>query len=173
MISKKMFGALNSQITKEFYSAYLYLSMASYFESETLPGFAHWMRIQAQEESSHGLILFNYVVDQDGRVVLGAVEAPPSDFTSPLDVFKKTLGHEREVTASIHRMVKLALEEGDFATHATLNWFVTEQVEEEANAKTLIGKLERCKSSSEGLAMLDTELAARVFTVPPPLVGKL
>jgi len=170
MISQKMLDAVNAQITKEFYSAYLYLSMASYFESETLPGCAHWMRIQAQEESCHGLIFFNYVCDQDGHVTLGPIPPPPAQFESALDAFRKVASHEREVTASIYDLVDIALVERDHATHAMLQWFVSEQVEEESSAKTIIGKLERIKGTSDALLLLDNNLGTRVFAMPSPLV---
>ncbi len=171
MLSKTLAKAISQQITKEFYSAYLYLGMESYFESETLPGFANWMRVQAQEESSHAMIFFNYLASQGHRADLGAIDAPPQEFSSPLDVFKKTLAHEREVTKSIYHLMEMAVGEKDFATQKFLDWFITEQVEEEANANTLIGKLERVKNSSEGLFMIDNELKARVFTLPAPLAA--
>ncbi|RCK75304.1 MAG: Ferritin-like protein 2 [Candidatus Ozemobacter sibiricus] len=173
MLSKTMAKAISQQITKEFYSGYLYLSMASFFESETLPGFAHWMRIQAQEESCHALIFFNYLSEQGHQAELGAIEAPPREFSSPLDVFKKTLEHEKQVTKSIYGLMEIAVGEKDFATQRFLDWFINEQVEEEATAHTLVGKLERIKNSSEGLFMLDNELQTRVFTVPAPLANKI
>ncbi|OIP31156.1 ferritin [bacterium CG2_30_54_10] len=169
MLSKKLADEISGQITKEAYSAYLYMSMASYFEVETLPGFAHWMRVQAQEESCHAMIFFNYMADQGQRVTFGAIDAPPFEFSSPLDVFKKTLAHEKIVTKSIYHLAEIAVGEKDFATQKFLDWLISEQVEEEKNASTLIGKLDRIKNSSEGLFMIDAELAARMFVLPAPL----
>ncbi len=170
MISRKMLESINLQISRELYSAYLYLSMASYFEVETLPGFANWFRIQAQEESCHAMIFFNYVSSRGGRFVPPAVEAPPSDFRSSADIFRRGLEHEKTVTASIYNLVEIAQSDKDFATQRFLDWFVNEQVEEEANFGAILGKLERIKESGEGLFMIDAELGARVFTTPAPLV---
>jgi len=173
MISKEMTDAVNKQIAKEFYSAYLYLSMASYFEVETYPGFANWMRVQAQEESCHAMIFFNYISAQGQRAILGEIDAPLAKFTDPLDIFKKTLAHEKIVTASIYNLVEIAISEKDYATQKFLDWFVTEQVEEESNANTIIGKLEKIKNSSEGLFLLDNELKTRIFALPAPLATAL
>lgn len=173
MISMKMVEALNGQIAKEFYSAYLYLGMAGYFEEQALPGFAKWMRVQGQEESAHAMILFNYVCEQGGRINLGVIEAPPQDFTSPSQIFEKVLAHEQGVTASIHKLVDIAVEERDYATRQMLDWFVAEQVEEESGAATLVARLNRVKNDPASVELLDKELAARVFNVPPPLVGKI
>lgn len=170
MISDKMREAINEQIRKEFYSAYLYMSMAAYFEDEALSGFGNWMRLQAQEESCHALILFNYVCEQGGRVSLGAIEAPEKEFKSPLDVFEQTVAHEKKVTASIHELVDIAMGEKDYATNSMLQWFVDEQVEEEAAADGVRTKLARI-GDGNGLFMLDKELGARVFTTPSPLAG--
>ena len=173
MLSKKMLKTLNEQIAKEWYSGYLYMQMAAYFDSENLPGFAHWMRVQGQEELSHGLIFFNYVCERDGYVELGPIESPVGKFDSPLDVFEKTLKHEQLVTALIHNLVNIAIEEKDHASKNRLEWFVSEQVEEEANATTMIGKLKRLKKDSEAIFLLDAENATRVFAVPAPLAGKV
>jgi ferritin len=173
MLSKKMLKTLNEQIAKEWYSAYLYMQMAGYFENENLPGFAHWMRVQAQEELCHGLIFFNYICERDGLVELGPVESPNQKFASPLEAFEKTLEHEQKVTASIHNLVNIAIEEKDHASKNRLEWFVAEQVEEEANATTLIGKLKRLKKDSEAIFILDGEVAARAFALPEPLLGKM
>ncbi|MFH1723080.1 MAG: ferritin [Elusimicrobiota bacterium] len=172
MINDKMTAALNDQITKEFYSAYLYMSMASYLEAQDLPGFAKWMRTQAQEELSHATIIFNYVCEQGSRAILGAIEAPTSDFKSLTDVFEHTLEHEKKVTASIHSLVDLAISERDHATKQFLEWFVKEQVEEEATAGTWLGQIKRV-GDGNALFMMDKEAGARIFTVPAPLVGKL
>lgn len=173
MLSDKMLKAINEQITKEFYSAYLYLSMAGYFEEQTLPGLAKWMRVQAQEESCHAMILFNYVNEQGGKIVLGAIEAPPCEFASVLDVFEKTLAHEKKVTASIYALMDTAVAERDYASRQMLDWFVTEQVEEEQNDNTIIAQLKRIKDDSNAMFLLDKDLGTRIFAVPAPLVGKI
>lgn len=173
MLSDKMLEALNSQIAKEFQSAYLYLGMSAYFEGESLPGFAKWMRIQAQEESSHALILFNYACARGGQVKLCAMEAPPVTFKSVLDVFEKTLAHEQFITDSVNKLMDVAIAESDYATQAMLKWFVTEQVEEEAGAGQILAHLRMMKGGSGGLFMMDRDLGARTFTVPSPLAGKL
>jgi ferritin len=161
MISKKMEEALNKQINAELYSAYLYFSMAADFETKNLPGFAHWMYMQAQEEKGHAIRIYNYINEQQGKVILGAIEAPQTDWVSPLDVFEASYKHERHVTALIHDLVALADEEKDYATHIFLQWFVTEQVEEEASASTVVDKLKMIGDSPQGLFMLDRELAQR------------
>src|SRR5215203_264239 len=126
--------AINNQINKELFSAYVYLSMSGYCESINLPGFAHWMRMQAQEEVSHGMRLFDYVNNRGGRVELQAIEKPPTDFQSPLALMQGTLEHEQRVTAMIEKLYELAAKENDYATQAELQWFIIEQVEEEKNA---------------------------------------
>lgn len=170
MLSKKLCTALNEQITKELYSAYLYLQMASWFDAHNLPGMANWMKIQAQEESSHAMIFYNYVTERGGTVELGAIAKPEVNCEKPVDVFKATLAHEETVTASINNLVSLAEEEKDYATRGRLLWFVDEQVEEEANAMALISTLEMVRDGN-GLFQLDRELGARVFNVPSPLAG--
>lgn len=171
MISEKMSQALSDQVTKEFFSGYLYMSMSSYFEAETLPGFATWMKIQAQEESCHGLIIFNYIAEQGGRAKLGAIDEPEFDFKSPLEVFEKGLEHEKKVTASIYNLVKIAREENDYATESMLKWFVDEQVEEEGNFDKIYSQLSRIKDGN-GIFILDKELGTRVFTTPSPLAAE-
>jgi ferritin len=172
MLDKKMTAALNDQITKEFYSAYLYMSMSAYFEGETLPGLAKWMRTQAQEESCHALMFFNYVCEQGGGVQLGAIKAPASSFKSPVEVLEQTLEHEKAVTASIYKLADLALELRDHATRQFLEWFIKEQVEEEASAGTMRDQLKRV-ADGNGLFVLDKDAGTRVFAVPVPLVGKI
>ena len=171
MLSPEMLAALNDQITKEGYSSYLYLQMAAWFEHKSLQGFANWMKVQAQEEAAHMMILFNFVNERGGFVDLGPFDGPPADYASPLDVFRKTLEHEQKVTASIHALMDLAIAEKDYATKTRLDWFISEQVEEEANASDLVGKLELIGEHSHGVFMLDKELATRVFVTPSPLAG--
>ena len=166
MLDAKMEKALNDQIVAEMYSAYLYLSMAAYLDGEGLGGFAKWMRAQFQEEQAHALKMFNYVGERGGRVHLGAIEAPPSEWDSPLAVFEATLAHEQMVTGLINKLVDLALELSDHATDNFLRWFVTEQVEEEDTADSIRQQLKLVGSNGQGLLMLDRELGARVFTPP-------
>lgn len=173
MLNEDMLKALNKQITREFHSAYLYMAMSAYFESGNLPGFAAWMRLQAQEESCHALIFFNYVCERGGKVELGAVAAPPAAFESPQDAFEKTLEHEQYITESINTLTDLAIKESDHATRAMLQWFVTEQIEEEANAGRILARLRLMQNGQKGLFMMDRELGARTFAVPAPLAGKV
>ena len=167
MLSEKMVKSLNYQINRELYSAYLYLSMASYADSEGLSGFANWFKIQAKEEEYHAEKMYNYVNQQGRRVVLEAIEQPQTDFTSMVGLFEQTLKHEKVVTSLINGLVKLAREENDYATESFLQWYVTEQVEEEANPAEMIQKLKYVGKDGRGLLMLDKELAARIFTPPP------
>ena len=166
MLSNKMEAAINQQINAEMYSSYLYLSMATYFKSTSLEGMSHWMRQQAQEEMFHGMKMFDFVCDRGGRVTLKAIDEPPSEWSSVLDVIKNVLAHEQKVTGLINNLVNLALDERDHATNIFLQWFVSEQVEEEDTAGGLVDKLKLIGSDANGLFMLDTELATRVFTLP-------
>jgi ferritin len=166
MLSKKMEKALNKQINAELYSSYLYLSMASWCESEGLDGFANWYKIQAQEELTHAMRFYGYVYERGGRVKMGAIEAPQTEWKSALATFEDTLQHEQKVTGLINKLVKLAREESDYATENVLQWFVAEQVEEEDTADRLRQKVELVGGKGQGLYMLDRELAARVFTLP-------
>ena len=161
MISKKMEKALNTQINAEFYSSYLYLSMAADFEVKNLPGFANWMQVQAQEEWGHGMRIYNYIHEQNGTVKLEALEGPPTEWKSPLDAFEAAYKHEQLVTSRINNLVALANEEKDYATNIFLQWFVSEQVEEEASALTIVEKLKMIGDKPQGLFMLDRELAQR------------
>jgi ferritin len=161
MISKKMEKTLNDQINAELYSAYLYLSMSAYFESENLPGFAKWMRIQWQEEVMHGLKIYDYVSERGGRATLKSIDGPPAKWKSPLDVFQATYKHEQVVTGRINDLVTQAVAEKDHATNVFLQWFVTEQVEEEKSADEIVQKLKRISDAPGGLYMLDKELGQR------------
>lgn len=153
--------SLNDQINAELYSAYLYLSMAAYFESENLPGFAKWMMVQNQEETMHAMKFYNYINERNGRVALKSIAEPPAKWKSPLEVFEATYKHEQVVTGRINDLVNLAIEEKDHATGVLLQWFVTEQVEEEKNADEIIQKLKCISDSPAGLYMLDKELGQR------------
>ncbi|MEI6765009.1 MAG: ferritin [Bacteroidota bacterium] len=166
MLSKKMEDALNTQINAEFYSSYLYLSMAAYLNEANLVGFAHWMEIQAQEEAAHAMMFYIYMKDRGAKITLGAIDKPDSSWKSPLDVMAAVLKHELKVTGLINNLVDLALKERDHATNNHLQWFVKEQVEEEANATAILQQLKLIGGKGEGLLMLDRELKARVFVNP-------
>ena len=169
MLNPKVQDAINEQINAELYSAYLYLSMAQYFEAEGLAGFANWFKIQFQEEQAHATIFMNYVNQRGGRVMLKAIDAVPTTWDSPMEVFRATLEHEQKVTALINSLYTLAMQEEDYATRDRLNWFVGEQVEEEDNCRALIDKLRLIGDNGMGLYMLNTELAARTYAAPSPL----
>lgn len=166
MIKKPVQDALNSQIAKEMYSSNLYLAMASYYHSINLNGFANWMRIQAQEEMMHAMKFFDYVIDRGGNAVISKLEAPKAKWKSPLDCFENVLSHEKTVTESINNLVDVALKESDHATNFMLQWFVNEQVEEEATASDILERLRMVTNNTSALFLLDTELKQRVF-VPP------
>ena len=166
MLSKKVQDALNDQINAEYYSSYLYLSMAAHCEAINLQGFAHWMRIQTQEEMTHATKFFDFVLDRGGRVELKPIQGPPISWPSPVAVFEDTLEHERLITGRINKLVDLAIAESDHATNAFLQWFVNEQVEEESTADNILRQLKLVKDSPGGLFMLDRELATRTSTPP-------
>ena len=166
MIDEKMQEALNKQLNAELYSSYLYLSMSAYFQSVNLSGFANWMRVQAQEELAHALKFYDYVNERGGRVVLPAVDEPPSEWDSPLAVFEHVYEHEQKVTGLINKLVDLAVKARDHATNNFLQWFVSEQVEEEASADEVVQKLKLVGDDPSGLFMIDRELGQRVFVAP-------
>jgi len=161
MLTKPVQAAINDQIAKEFYAAHLYLSMAAYFEDQNLPGFAAWMRLQNEEEQAHAMRLFNYLIDAGGRVRLKAIDEPPSDFKGPLAVMKASLAHEKKVTASIRKIYELAVKEMDYGTQVHLQWFISEQQEEEKNVGDVIAQLELAGDNKVALLMIDRELGAR------------
>jgi len=161
MIATKMQTAINKQINAEFYSGYLYLAMAAYFRNQGLDGFGHWMELQAQEEISHGMKMYRYIHERGGRVVLAGIDTPQEQWESPLAVFKAAYAHEQKVTAMIYDLVELAQELKDHATFHFLQWFVHEQVEEEASADEVVTKLEMVGASKHGLFMLDRQLGSR------------
>jgi ferritin len=167
MLSQKMESALNAQINAEYYSSYLYLSMAAHCRAINLEGFAQWLRIQADEEMIHAMKIYDFVLERGGRVVLTAVEAPPSEWKSPLAVFEATLEHEQHVTSRINKLVDLAIADSDHATNAFLQWFVNEQVEEEANADAVARKLKLMADAPGGLFMLDQQLGQRPPAAAP------
>ncbi|MFQ5651850.1 MAG: ferritin [bacterium] len=153
--------ALNEQITNELVSAFVYLSMAAYCESTNLPGFAHWMHLQYEEETGHALRLFNFVNNCGGRVRLRAQPQPPTDFNSPLHVFQEVLAHEKMVTKMIHDLYALAVKENDYPTQVEMQWFITEQVEEEKSASDVVEQLKLAGDNTTMLLMIDRELGSR------------
>ncbi|MFQ6099913.1 MAG: ferritin [Anaerolineae bacterium] len=168
MLNQIIQDAMNEQIKNELYSAYLYLSMSAYCESINFAGFARWMRMQAQEELGHAMRFYGFIHNRGGRVVLQAVDQPPAEFQSPLDVFEKTLEHEQKVTAMIDDLYALAVQEKDYASQIFLQWFVTEQVEEEDNASQIVETLRMLGDNRQALLMLDRELGRR----PAPQAGQ-
>lgn len=160
-LSQTMLDSLNKQVKNEFYSSYLYLSMAGYCESINLPGFAHWMRLQSEEETGHAMKIHDFVQDRGGRVTLLAIDQPPADFQSPLDVFQQALEHEQSVSRMINNLYGMAGEERDYASQAFLQWFITEQVEEEKTATQIVETLKMIGDKGDALIMLDRELAGR------------
>lgn len=169
MISQKMEQAFMSQINKELYSAYLYLSMKAYFASQNLKGFTNWMDIQVQEERAHGMGMFDYVIERGGKVVLDKIDKPETEWKSPYEVFEQVLSHEQYVTSQINLLYDVAVEEKDRAAQLFLNWYVKEQVEEEASAEDILTRLEMIGDNKQALYDIDKELAARVFN--PPVIG--
>ncbi len=169
MFSKQLLDAMNEQMKNEFLSAYLYLAMAGYFEAEDLPGIANWMRVQALEELTHGEKFFHFICDANGRTDLRAIDAPQNDYDSPLDCFVYSLKHENFVTDSINKLMDLARQDNNHAAQIFLQWFVTEQVEEEASFGLIVKKLQRIGDDGNGLLRLDEELALRTFV--PPAAG--
>lgn len=161
MLSKKITKALNDQLDHEMYSSYLYLAMSAHFEYTNLRGFAHWTRVQYEEELIHFNKFFDYINEKGGQVALGAIEAPPIKWKSPLDAAKAILSHEQMITGKINDLVELAIKEKDYATNAMLQWFVTEQVEEEASADEVLQNIKLVKDAPGGLYMLDRELSQR------------
>lgn len=161
MISKNMQDAINDQINKELYSSYLYLSMAAYFANRNLPGFAHWMRIQEGEERGHAMKLYDFLIDRGGQVALKAMDAPPAEWKSSLELFKDVAAHEAKVTASINALYELALKEKDYPAQVMLQWFINEQVEEEKNAAEIVAQLEMVEARGTAVLMLDHRLSKR------------
>lgn len=164
MLNKKMDGALNDQLQMEAYSSYLYMSMSAFCHSSNLKGFGHWMRQQAHEEHHHAMKIFDYMIERGNRVSLLAIEKPAHIFKSVHDVMEKSLEHERQVTAHIHKLYELAGEQKDYATQIMLQWFINEQVEEEATVKEIVDKLKLIPEKSSAILYLDKELGKRAAT---------
>lgn len=161
MLTDRMQKELNGQLNAELYSSYLYLSMNAYFKSVNLDGFANWMYYQAQEELEHSMKFYDFIIQRGGKVVLTQIEAPPTEWDSPLAVFEATLAHEQKVTGLINDLVEIALEEHDHATNIFLQWFVSEQVEEEESVSGVLEQLKLMGDAKGGLFMIDRELAKR------------
>ncbi len=160
-ISRKVEKALNSQVNAELYSAYLYLSMAAYFESASLTGFAKWLRLQAKEEVEHAMKIYNYILERGGKVELEKIDKPKIEWQSPLEAFSDAYEHEKKVTSLIYNLVELAQSEKDYATNEMLQWFVKEQVEEEAQTQLVVEHLKMAADSKNGIMMIDHRLSKR------------
>ncbi len=171
MLSKKLHEALNAQINAELWSAYLYLSMSLDAESKGLKGVANWFHIQFREEQDHARIFMNYVLSRDAEVKLAPIAEVRTEWSSPLEMFRDTLAHEKKVTAMIENLAAIAAEDKDFASSNKLVWFIDEQIEEEENARGMIQSFESVEGNKFGLYMLDKELAARTYSVPSPLAS--
>lgn len=166
MLSPKMQKALNKQVNAELYSAYLYLSMSAHCQSISLPGFAHWLRVQTMEELVHAMKLYDFVNERGSKVELGPIEGPPITWKTPLAIFEHTQRHEQKVTGLINNLVNRARAEKNHASVAFLQWFVTEQVEEESSANEVVQKLKLAGTDKLALLLLDKDVATRVFTPP-------
>lgn len=161
MLGKKIETIMNKQVQHEFYAAYLYLAMSAQFEAENLPGFAHWMKEQAEEEIEHAMKFFDFINERGGRVELGEIEKPPVNFGTPADAFAAALAHEQKVTGLINDIYKLALEENDYASQTFLHWFIDEQVEEEDAATHILETLKMIGDKGHAVIQLDRQLAQR------------
>jgi len=166
MISKKLQNAINKQINKELYSEYLYLSMAAYLESIGLEGFAIFFKVQVQEERFHTMKFFDYVNERGGRVILEAIDRPQVEFKSPVEIFEIAYKHEQYVSKLINELIEVAIKENDHAARSFLNWYIDEQVEEEASMDKILNQLKMIGGKGQGMLMLDKELATRTFTPP-------
>ena len=164
MARNKVFDALNRQLNQELEAAYLYLSMAAHFEATNFPGFATWMRAQSSEENAHAMKFWEHVYSRNGKVDLIAIDKPRSDFSTPLDAFEAALAAEKHNTEQIHKLYELAVAEKDYPAQVFLNWFITEQVEEENSAQQLVDTLKQVGDSSSALLLLDRELGQRGTT---------
>ena len=162
-MNKKINDAINKQVAAEFYSAFLYLSMSAYCETNNFKGMANWLKVQYQEELTHALKLYQFVLDRGGEVELQQLDKPEVNFTSPYDVFNKAYKHEQKVTGMINDLYELANQEKDYASQELLHWFIKEQVEEEANSSEIANNLEKVGDDGNGLLLIDQQLASRVF----------
>ena len=160
-MNKKMLAEMNTQIQRELESAYIYLSMAAYFDASNLPGFAHWMKVQFQEEQAHAMKFFDFIIDRGGKVALQAIGQPPVEFKSPLEVFEKALAHEEKISGHINDLYALSMQEKDFASQPLLQWFIEEQVEEEQSAGEIVETLKMAGEIGSALLILDQQLGER------------
>lgn len=172
MFNKEVEAAFNAQINAEFWSAYLYLSMSMHFAHEGYSGIANWFAVQFKEEQDHATILMNYVNSRGGKVVLAPIAEVDTEWKSPVDAFEQTLAHEKKVTSLINNLYSVAVDNKDYASQNTLQWFINEQVEEEETAQGYIDALRMIGDNGYGLYMFDKELAARVYSTPSPLAAK-
>ncbi len=172
MITKNLQNAINSQINAELWSAYLYLAMSLDAERKALKGISNWFWVQWLEEQDHARIFQKYLSERDAQVILEPIKGVPTEWNTPIQMFKETLKHEQEVTAMINHIVKLAREQGDNETLSRLQWFIDEQIEEEANARDILATLELLADSGSGMYMFDRELAERKYQKATPLLEK-
>ena len=168
MLNAKVQEAFNQQINAELFSEYLYLSMAAHFESESLKGMANWMRIQAGEEHNHAMKFYHFIIDRNGKVVLTQIDAPKTAWNSPLDAFQDAYKHELKITGMINNLANLAIDEKDHAAHQFLEWFVNEQVEEEAAAQMIVDQLKLVGENGVAIYMIDQELGKRTPAAAAP-----
>lgn len=161
MINQKVQDAMNEQIKNELFSAYLYLSMAAYFEEKNLAGFAHWMRLQSREEQEHALKFYDFLLDRGGKISLMTIEQPKAEWKSALDAFNDAYAHEQLVTGMINKIYETALQEKDYPSQIMLQWFINEQVEEEKNASDIVAQLKLIEERGTAILMLDKQLAKR------------
>ncbi len=166
MIAKKINTALNAQVNAELFSAYLYMSMSAWCSQRSLSGMANWMRCQAQEEQFHAMKIYDYILERGGHISLDAIEKPSAEWDSPIALFEETARHEAKVTGLINDLVSLSIKEKDYAAHIFLQWFVTEQVEEEASVSEVLERMKMIGDDSAGMFAMDMELAKRLFTPP-------
>jgi ferritin len=160
-MNENLLKALNEQIKNELYSAYLYLAMSAHFEAASLPGFAKWTRMQANEETEHGMKFYDFINDRGGRVELLAIDKPPKDFGTPLEVFQEILAHEKKVTAMINNLYEIALKEKDYPAQVMLQWYIDEQVEEEKNAGLIVDQLQMVEDRRGVLINIDHHVGKR------------
>ncbi|PHR28960.1 MAG: ferritin [Desulfotalea sp.] len=166
MISDKMCKALNNQVNAELFSSYLYLSMSSWFSERSLSGFASWMRVQAQEELSHGMKIYDYILERGGKIEFGTIEQPESKWQAAAEIVEEVAKHEAKVTGLVNDLVDVAFAQKDHATNIFLQWFVAEQVEEEASVGEVLERMKMIDGDSAGMFAMDMELGKRVFTAP-------
>ena len=170
-MNEKVLKALNDQVNMELYSAYLYLAMSGYMQSESLPGFSRWLEVQAMEEVYHAFKIYRFIIDKRSRTFMLPVQGPANEWETPLAAFEAAFAHEQKVSASINNIVDLATKEKELSTVAFLQWYITEQVEEEANVDAIVQNLKMAGGAGQAMMMLDREMAARAFTIPPEMAA--